>query len=330
VVLPQLAGRAELNMASMDPKLEEFLSDAPVFLQPWWLEAVAPGRWDYVTVRKGNEIAAVLPYSFKKRLGWTFIESPANTPYLGPWLRTTTAKQAHRLSEEKELYSSLIESLPPHAHFHQNFHPQVTNWLPFYWKGFSQQTIYTYRLADTSDLDAIWEGMRENIRRNIRKARKTLTVESNDDFSTVLALHRMTWKRQGGEFACSDEEMFRIFKACRKHGAGKLLVAKDAENRAHCAAYFIWDRTALYYYFCGSDPSLRNSGANALIIWEGIRLAAGLGKIFDFEGSVQEPIERFFRAFGACQVPFFALTRTKSLPAVALREVFRRLRAVRK
>jgi len=71
---------------SIDPKLETFLADAPIFLQPWWLEAVAPGQWDYVVVKRGEEIAAAMPYVSRMRFGWRFIEGPSKTPHLGPWL----------------------------------------------------------------------------------------------------------------------------------------------------------------------------------------------------------------------------------------------------
>lgn len=71
-------------------------------------------------------------------------------------------KYANRLSEEKQLMTELTEQLPRFDLFRQNFHYSITNWLPFYCKGFQQTTRYTYRLSDLSDLDAVWAGFREN------------------------------------------------------------------------------------------------------------------------------------------------------------------------
>jgi hypothetical protein len=35
-------------------------------------------------------------------------------------------------------------------------------------------------------------------------------------------------------------------------------------------------------------------------------------KKFDFEGSMIEPVEKFFRAFGATQMPYFQVKKTNS------------------
>jgi len=47
-------------------------------------------------------------------------------------------------------------------------------------------------------------------------------------------------------------------------------------------------------------------------VWHAIKHSATVTKSFDFEGSMIEPIERFFRAFGAIQTPYFAISKTPS------------------
>ena len=85
------ARRGAQESRTLEPNLLKFLADAPLFFQPWWLEAVSPGAWDYAVVRRGEEVAAVLPYTFKVRLNrLRLIEMPRLTPYLGPWLKTRT------------------------------------------------------------------------------------------------------------------------------------------------------------------------------------------------------------------------------------------------
>lgn len=313
-----------------DPHLETFLAEAPIFLQPWWLEAVAPGRWDYAIVRRGEEIAAVLPYVWKKRLGQLFIEDPIATPYLGPWLRKSTAKYANRLSEEKELLTELIEALPPHAAFTQAFHPGITNWLPFFWKGFKETTRYTYHISETSNLEALWGELRENIRTDIKKARKNLVLEEGQDIETVLALHKLTCQRQGFTFN-NDKEMRRLHSACMEHGCSRVIVARDNENKPHSAAWFLWSSTTVYYYMSGADPALRKSGVGSMIIWAGIEMASQMGKAFDFEGSMIEGIERIFRAFGGKQLPYFRIHQIcRPYRTTAIRFLQRMLVASRK
>lgn|GEM_PF-4541022 len=55
--------------------------------------------------------------------------------------------------------------------------------------------------------------------------------------------------------------------------------------------------------------ALRTSGASSLLLWEAIRFALQVAERFDFEGSMFEPIERFFRGFGAVQKPYFQISK---------------------
>lgn len=66
------------------------------------------------------------------------------------------------------------------------------------------------------------------------------------------------------------------------------------------------------YYLMGGDPELRNSSVTSLCMWETIRFSATVARSFDFEGLMLEPVERFFRAFGAIQQPFSCVSKTPS------------------
>ena len=239
-------------------------------------------------------------------------------------MRPSTAKYPKQLAEQKDLIGELIDSLPRLGSFQQAFHPEIANWLPFYWKGFQQTTRYTYRIEDTSDLDAVWKDTTESVRTDIKKARKQVSVEENGDFSALLELHKKTWRRQGSSFAHSDAEMLALHRACAEHGSCNILLARGADGQIHAGAYFIWDKSAVYYYTSGADPVLRNSGAGALLVWHGIELASKLGLCFDFEGSMHEPIERFFRSFGGRQIPYFVISKTSSNPLPAAISLLRR------
>jgi hypothetical protein len=237
---------------------------------------------------------------------------PESTPYLGPWFRPSSAKLANRLSEEKDLINDLVKGLPSFAFFQQSFHPLFQNWQPFHWHGFSESAHITYWLDDTSDTDRIWAGTRDNIRTDVKKARKAVEVREHDDFGLVIEMHKKTLARQGNPFLCNDSMLRKLDPAAKAASSRKIIAAFDAQNRCHAAAYFLWDRHAVYYYTSGGDPELRNSGAGTLLVWHGILLANQLGLAFDFEGSMQEPIERFFRSFGGRQISVPIVQKTNS------------------
>ena len=81
---------------------------------------------------------------------------------------------------------------------------------------------------------------------------------------------------------------------------GRVHRADDA-RWMHAAIYLVFDARSAYYLISGSDPELRNSGALSLLVHEAIAFSASKSARFDFEGSMLEPVERFFRKFGASQ-----------------------------
>lgn len=300
----------------------------PIFSKAWWLDAVAGDSWDVVLVENNDGILASLPFVIKKRFGLTILTQPKLTQTLGPWLRPSTAKYAKQLAQEKDLLQALFDQLPPHAYYGQNWHHTRTNWLPLYWKGYQQTTRYTYRINDLSDTDVLWSEMQENIRREIRKAKnknnvKIYTDASIDDF---LELNKKVFTRQGMAVPYTEKLVRNIHKAASANNAGVFFIGEDERRRKHAGVYIVWDEHNAYYLLGGGDPELRSSGATSLCMYEAIKFAATVTKSFDFEGSMIEPIERFFRAFGAVQTPYFAVSKTNS----KLLQIYRFLQSLKK
>jgi hypothetical protein len=102
----------------------------------------------------------------------------------------------------------------------------------------------------------------------------------------------------------------RLVEACRLHGAGRLLQARDNQGKIHAMVYFVFNKKCMYYSLQGSDPDLRQSGAGVLTLWRAIEYAPSVTASFDFEGSMLEKVEHHFRSFGARQTPYFTLFRT--------------------
>jgi hypothetical protein len=287
----------------------------PLFSQPWWLDAVAGDQsWDVALVERDGKLLASMPYVRRRRLGFDFSTQPPLTQALGPWLRPSGAKSAKSLSQQKDLMEALIGQLPPFDHFSQNWSPGQTNWLPFYWKGFQQTTRYTYALADLGNEELLWKGLNHNIRTDIRKASERFSLRVRDDLglAAFLDLNRKVFARQGKALPYPESLVHRLDQACESRGCRKILIAEDPQGRAHAGVYLVWDENSAFYLMGGGDPELRGSGATSLCMWEAIRHSATVTRRFDFEGSMLEPVERFFRAFGAEQVAYFQVRRTNS------------------
>jgi hypothetical protein len=290
-----------------------------VFEQPWWLDSVAPGAWSEIVLRRGDRVAARLPYAHRRRFGLRTIVQPPLTQTLGPWLAPGDGKYARRLDNENQLLAELIRGLPPFDVFRQSLATTLTNAMPFYWAGFQATVRYTFRIEDLSDLDRVQSDFQEHVRRAIRKAQRTVEVVHDCPLDELLRLDAQTYVRRGRARPYSEALLRRLDAACAARGARRILGAVDTAGRTHAVLYLVWDDRTMYALINGADADLRSSGANSLLYLEAIRLAAEVSHAFDFEGSMVEPIARFFRGFGGRQVPYLLVTkaRPRAKPALA-------------
>jgi len=287
----------------------------PIFSRDWWLDAVCGNEnWDVTLVEKGGRIIGSMPYFIKKRMGFTLLTHPPLTQKLGPWLRPSNKKYAKMLSYQKDVMSALIEQLPSYDYFLQNWDYNNTNWQPFYWKDFKQTTYYTYVLSELADEKQLWDGIEAKIRTDIRKATNRYNLHVRDDLGIedFLKLNRSTFRRQGKTPPYTKKLVKRLDRACDQRNCRKIWIAEDEEGRHHAGAYVVWDENSAYYLMGGGDPDLRNSGATSLVIWVAVKHASTVTQKFDFEGSMVESIERFFRAFGGRQELIFNISKTNS------------------
>ena len=288
-------------------------SDLPIFFQGWWMDAVCgKENWRGFVVKSGNVIRAVCPLLVQNRkFGRVHYIMPQFTPYNGVYYNyPLKQKYCTKLAFEKDVINELLSQIGSVDYFYQKFEPNFTNWLPYYWNDFKQTTTYTYRICDLRDMSAVFNDFQQNIRGDIRKAeKKGVSVVESDDLELFYNIANKTFERQSKAMNYTLNDLKRIDEACKARECRKILMAKDGDGNIHCVAYLVWDAHTMYYLIGGGDPVLRNSGATSMLIYESIRFAATKVDCFDFEGSVIEPIERFFRGFGAKQYPIMCISK---------------------
>ncbi|HON18880.1 MAG TPA: GNAT family N-acetyltransferase [Salinivirgaceae bacterium] len=286
----------------------------PIFYEPWWLDSLCGSEnWIGLVVQSGNVVKAVWPLQKTTyRFGRIYYSQPPFTPYLGILFNyPPEQKTCTRLAFEKDVVNEMLAQLGEFAHLGQTFHPSFRNWLPFYWNGFSQTTLYTYKIQNITNTDLVFRNFQENIRREIRKAQRLgVVVRQISDVDLIYAMLRKTMTRQAREMSFTKNTLDRLLKMGMEHSCLKTFGVFDAEEKCHAVSIIVWDKHTAYYLLGGGDPDLRNSGATSLLLWEAIRFASTKVQTFDFEGSMIEPIERFFRAFGAEQIDYFSISKT--------------------
>jgi len=335
-----MSSSPEGNVAVLRPpdpldEWDRFVDSSPqgcIFCRSWWLEAVAPGRFEILVVRRGGRIAAGLPLVYHRKWGFRTIHVPQLTQTLGPLLAPPTSQNYERqLSSEMELLDELVAAIPGVAHVNILCHPNFTNWLPFHWAGYEQTTRYTYAIEDLSDPERVFASFAHSKRKNVKKAQRLVEVRQDMPPRDFYDHHAASLAKQGHAINYGYDLFERIHRATAARDAGKTWFAVDAQGRVHSAIFVVFDAKGAYYLISTIDPELRSSDSATLLVRHAIEHVAKFTNRFDFEGSMVRSVEKSFRKFGAVQRQYFHIHRNNlPLPlrlALALgREVARSLR----
>ena len=286
----------------------------PLFSKSWWLDAVCgENNWGVHVVEKSGQLLGAMPYYVENRNGYEIITKAHHSQNNGIILYyQPNTKYVAMLDRQEEVINAMcdyIEELQVDK-YEQQYHYSFSNILTFKWRDYKELARYTYVIEDTSDMDKVCSDFKYVVRNQIKKAEKFVTVKEGMDVEKFYAINKLSYDRQGISVPFSLKLVQRIEQCCVEHDCRKILYTEDNEGNIHSVAYLVWDEESVYFLINGIDSDFAWSQSNSLLIRESIRVAHDLGKKFDFEGSVLQPIEHIFRGFGAQQKLYFRIYKT--------------------
>jgi hypothetical protein len=282
-------------------------SDAPLFHQPFWLDAVAKDQWNAAVIEENGTMNAYYLYAFRKSVLGTHCYMPELTQFLGPAYRTEGLNNRERLNHETKILEKLCSMLPPAGDFSSKWQTGYYNWLPFYWAGYKQRVRYTYVIEDISKPEIIMADFSEKIIREIRKAEKLFVVSETTDVQRFYQLIMSGLKRKNIDVKLNFEILKRAFLGCNENDCGKIWIATDDRQLWAAAIFVTWDKQTAYYITGAKDDTFGNSGAMSLLFSHAFHELKDKVRSFDFEGSMIKGVENYFRSFGASQQMFFEI-----------------------
>lgn len=278
-----------------------------LFEQPWWLDIVAPGNWHEAVLKDENgNVNARLPYV----LSGHRVTMPPLTQNLGIWM--TDSIRGDYGAQKKAIFE-LFAQLPGGCSISHSLSPANQYVLPFRWLGCQLEPRFTYRLTDLQNSEKLYQQFSKTAKKNIKYAKNKVTLSDRTDVDTLLDLLDKTFAAQNRKNPMPKDLIRKIVQVCDETGHGKYVDARDPEGNVHACAYFVYDEQVCYYLMGASDSAYRSSGAQSLILWEGIQFAALHSRVFDFEGSMIEGIENFFRQFGGECTPYYEIKKSNLL-----------------
>lgn len=285
----------------------------PVFAQDWWLDAVCDAEedWQVELVLKGEQLIGAWPFLSLEKFNISFLRNPRLTPYLGPIVFfPPDVKESNRDSFEYEVAEQLFAALPT-----------ADVWRLSVWPGFRQVGLIkrggvnlgvqqTFLLDLSLAEQSIFQNFKESLRRNIKASEgKILIAAEPDAVSALFRFQENTLMNKGVAQSYTVQQLERLIGTCISHNAGTLWVAREGE-KIQAVVFNVWDENRSYYLMGGMNPDGDNNRAMSALLWHCIREAKNRGnKHFDFEGSMDSGVERFFRSFGGSRALYLVLKR---------------------
>jgi hypothetical protein len=307
-------------------RLDEYLLrteplDAPtIFHEPWWLDMTTQGRLKMVESHENGHVVGRLYYPQHNRCGIISSNMPPFTHFLGPAINPGSGSPLTRRLKTLSITADLIAKLPRMSAFRQKMHRGITDAVAFQAAGFDSLVQFTYEIQPDNE-QVIWSGMRDKTRNAIRNGMKLHNITGDFDPDRFIDFYRRNVKGLGLRENVDLEIARRLTRRCVEQRCGKFLVAKDERGVDKAAIFIVWDHHSCYYLMStrAADSSY---GAIPSLLWEAIKFAAASGRIFDFDGVINEGSVKLFLGFGSEASPRYIVER--STTAYKLLRVMRR------
>ena len=283
-------------------------NNLPVFVQPWWLDAVCAGKaWDVIVVERDNQIVAAMPYLLCKKWWMTWIAMPQQTQIGGLLLDLNREYTPDELTSICEDVANQLKEKKLH-YYYQQF--PVGSPCPERFKalGFKVKERITYRIDDLSNLDKVIDNFSKNKKRQLQKA-LSLHAETKMTPEEFYTFHQQCLDAKNNKISYSREFFLVLEQKLRKREQSQILTICNADHEVYAAAFLVWDSTKMYYLIPAYDVRYKDSGAGALLVLEALKLAREKGVSFDFEGSMTRNIAQHYKQFGSKPYTYYSVEK---------------------
>lgn len=274
--------------------------EVPLFSQPEWLDLFGH-EWDVLEITHEDQ-RLFFPFILEKKLGFKIIRNMPMTPYM-------SAIQEIKNQDGKMNLNDLISRLPKADEYYLDFHPKITmeDWPK---ENYLIEKHTNYLELNVKD---IFSGYKPALQRQIKKAQKNLSIIHPKQFETFYHLYSLSLKQRNVKDQTDQSIMEAIFNFIDKKQCGELTMAIDAVGNAHAVLCCVWDRKCMYYLAGGTDKQFYGSGAMGMLLHDAIGKAKKMNiPLFDFEGSMETGIDRFFKTFGTKEQKYYSFQHRNS------------------
>ncbi len=257
-----------------------------IYNTSWYLDTLGDD-WDGLVL--GN-YEAVMPVTFGRKWGFDYVYRPYGVQQQGI---------SGALASNAEVLNSFLETLAKHYKYCELYlnHQSDTSTLSRDWVQKEQVNLV---LPVDRSYEKLYERFSSNTKRNIKKAKKAGFKLFEHDSPEVLV--RMFQHNQGKKYKINDAfyaKIQHLMHVLLHKRRGTIWTVHDERNSPVGGLFVMEYKGRATLLFSAVDDYGRDHGAMAFLINEYLIMSSGHLEYFDFEGSNEPGLARFYKGFGA-------------------------------
>ncbi len=261
-----------------------------IYATSLFLDIFSP-RWKAIMLDDG---LTVMPLTWNRKFGVTYLFQPVFVQQLGLFYNGS-----HCMGE----FSRVIEDLSLSFRYIDISVNEMNSFETGRHTGFKMSN---YLLELGKNYDLIYSEYNKNTRRNLAKAGR-LGINITSRYTPVDSL-RLFIKNNGRVYSNIRRRDYKRLLSILNKGVDKGIVqiraARTYTGKIIAAACFLKDFDRYVFYFSANTEMGRKYGAMFFLIDGFIREHSGSRRLLDFNGSVDPGVARFYKGFGAGEVPY--------------------------
>ncbi|MBQ9426026.1 MAG: GNAT family N-acetyltransferase [Paludibacteraceae bacterium] len=294
--------------------------DIPVFMQPWWLDAVCAGKeWDVLLSREDSsnpentKILGAMPYLLRKKWGMRYIVMPQQTQ-LGGIVVFDDRQQGDLMLGDTRIATAVCQDIKQQldamglCYYYQQYIPG--NSCPGIMQGLGMKVKerVTYRVNDLRDMNKVVDSFSKNKKRQLQKA-MALKVERGLNVETFYTFHKNCMEERKREIAYTREFLLVLQRKAARAKQCEIISIRTLDDELCAAAFLVWDKQYLYYLIPCYSERFKDSGAGALLALEAMKVAREQHVKFDFEGSMNSGIANHYKQLGSTAETYYSVEK---------------------
>jgi len=279
----------EIDIPKWDRCIREAVNSR-IYAFSWYLNTVDT-NWAALIL---NDYQAVFPLALGQKMGISYTYQPVFTQQLGIFTPLLLTPQL-----VEDFIKELIK-ISPLIQINLNSHNKIIgNYI-------RNDKKINHELDLISPYEVLKQSYSKNLKRNIKKAEKAdLSIFKNVKPEAVIDLFRDNKGKEIRNLKDGDYlKLKRLAYKALKIQASQIWGVYTSDNSLCAAAIFVNDARRYTFLFSATNEEARKNAAMPFLIDAFIKENAGTKMIFDFEGSNDKNLARFYRSFGSTVIPY--------------------------